>query len=214
MEQKRNLSETIFIIIAMLISWFAIIFDFIQATTYVFGETEIELIKPLEYFQYMTIWSNLIIAIIYTLLLINRNCKFSLFMRKPFVLSAFVIYIFVVGASYHFMLANTWNPTGLRKVTDLCLHYIVPLVFILYWIFFVEKGTYRLKSIYKWLYYPFVYAIFVLIRGAIIHKYPYPFVDVNELGYPAVIITFVIFLIVYYLLGVVVWLVDRAMIKR
>jgi hypothetical protein len=38
-----------------------------------------------------------------------------------------------------------------------------------------------------WLVYPLAWFVYTLARGAIVDWYPYPFVDVSELGYQAVL---------------------------
>jgi len=213
MKLNRKLSENLFRIFALTICWFTLIFDFIMATSHLLGKSEFKLFTPLEYLSFMTIWTNLLIALVFTLPLILKKQKITQFLMKPFVLSAIVIYIQQVGITYHFMLADTWNPTGLRKLTDLLMHYFIPIIYIAYWVIFVEKGEIKFKSIYKWLLYPLIYAVFIIIRGAVVKKYPYPFVDVNELGYNAVLITLAVFLLFYYVLGILVWVADMMINK-
>ena len=45
----------------------------------------------------------------------------------------------------------------------------------------------RWKDAVAWLAYPGVYLVYILARGAVSGLYPYPFVDVNVLGYAGVL---------------------------
>jgi hypothetical protein len=111
------------------------------------------------------------------------------------------MYIVVVGVAYHFLLAHIWSPTGLQYVADVLQHYAVPIIYCVYWLFFATKI--KLAYIYSilWLIYPLVYFIYALLRGLIVHTYPYPFIDVTTLGYPQVLLNSLMLLVVYVLLG-------------
>ena len=52
-----------------------------------------------------------------------------------------------------------------------------------------------------WLGYPLAYLAFALVRGAIVHKYPYPFIDAGELGYLGVTISALGFTVAFFVLG-------------
>ncbi|MGC3777767.1 Pr6Pr family membrane protein, partial [Escherichia coli] len=56
------------------------------------------------------------------------------------------------------------------------------------WIFFVPVFQASLKKALLWLVYPLGYLMVTLWRGALSGFYPYPFIDVNALGYPRVIL--------------------------
>ena len=75
-----------------------------------------------------------------------------------------------------------------------CLHHRSPL---------------RWKDAVTWLAYPGVYLVYILARGAVSGLYPYPFVDVNELGYAGVFTRAGIFLLVFLGMGLLVVAVAR-----
>jgi hypothetical protein len=80
-----------------------------------------------------------------------------------------------------------WSPKGLQLIVDELLHSVIPVWFILSWCLFVPKQTLQWKNILPWLIYPALYCIYALILGAISGFYPYPFIDVDALGYTKVI---------------------------
>jgi len=58
----------------------------------------------------------------------------------------------------------------------------------MYWFCCVPKGSLRLRHIALWMIYPLAYFGHALLRGHVLAVYPYPFIDVEKLGYPQVFI--------------------------
>lgn len=139
------------------------------------------------FFTFFTILTNIIVAIVFTALWLQPKNSFSFFTRFN-TISATAVYIFVVGFVYNTVLRFIWEPTGLQRVVDELLHLIIPIVFILYWYFSIESNTIKWKSFFNWLLYPMIYLIVILVRGHLVNYYPYPFVNVLELGYSKVAI--------------------------
>ena len=54
---------------------------------------------------------------------------------------------------------------------------------------------------FAWLIYPLVYLPYVLVRGASTGRYPYPFLDVGDLGLGVVLVNTVVLTIVFLILG-------------
>ena len=52
-----------------------------------------------------------------------------------------------------------------------------------YWFFNVNNADLQLKAVLKWLGYPLVYIAFITIRGGFSGYYPYPFLNVSDIGY-------------------------------
>jgi hypothetical protein len=46
----------------------------------------------------------------------------------------------------------------------------------------------RLKHLALWVIYPLLYFAYLLLRGHLLAVYPYPFIDVDTLGYPQVFV--------------------------
>jgi len=56
-------------------------------------------------------------------------------------------------------------------------------LFIIFWLIFTPIEELKWKNAFPWLVYPITNMTYAIIHGAITKFYPYPFVDVNELGY-------------------------------
>jgi hypothetical protein len=134
------------------------------------------------YFSYFTLLTNLIVAVVCTSILLLPGSAIGKFSDRYTTQTAVTTYIVIVGIVYNIVLRPLWKPTGLQKPVDELLHTIVPVLFLLQWIFFVKKNQLQYMAILPWLLYPLIYVIFVLTRGSFSGFYPYPFIDLNKLS--------------------------------
>lgn len=171
----------IFLVVLAVVTWFALaaqLYIIIRYRNNSVGATVVQ------YFSYYTILTNLMIAWVTTSLFIRRQDT----AEKQKMLTAILVYIMTVGLTYNAILRSLWKPEGLQLLADNLLHTIIPVLYLVFWIVFVRKQSLRWKDIFPWLLYPLVYLIYILVRGAYYGVYPYPFIDVTQLGYPQVII--------------------------
>ena len=75
-----------------------------------------------------------------------------------------------------------WNPQGFTWVTATGLNTVMPILYIIDWLFFAEKRPIFYKHLPYWLIFPAVYGVTSIIRGLLTNVYPYPFLNVTELG--------------------------------
>lgn len=182
---KRSKNAQWFSWVILLSGWFALIAQFyliiLNRTTSI-GETIVR------YFSFFTILTNLLVAMCFTFLLLNSKSRFGNFFSTPKSLTATTVYILIVGAVYNAILRFLWEPQGLQLIVDEILHTVIPLLCIIFWWKYVKPKPSKWKDAFPWLIYPLVYIFLVLIRGAISGFYPYPFIDVNTIGYARVFI--------------------------
>ena len=93
-----------------------------------------------------------------------------------------LVAILVTGVVYHVALASLFDLDGLHQLGNQLVHTVVPLLTVLGWLIFGPRGTSR-RVAWLSLLFPACWLIFTLIRGAVIHWYPYPFIDVVGIGY-------------------------------
>jgi hypothetical protein len=110
---------------------------------------------------------------------------------------------------YNLILRFLWNPQGLEQVVDELLHTVIPILFILLWLIFISKARLKWKNIFTWLIFPFLYLIYILIRGSFAKYYPYPFLDVNQLGYGQVSLNSLGMLVLFLLASILLVAIDR-----
>ena len=135
------------------------------------------------YFSYFTIITNTLAATVLTYAADTRPSRGRAFFLQPWVASGIAVSIIVVGAAYSLLLRQLWQPEGLQWLANEVLHDVMPVLYALYWWFYVPKGVLRWSHVGLWMLYPLVYFAYILLRGHLLGVYPYPFVDVEKLGY-------------------------------
>lgn len=168
-----------FEILGMCAGWFAVL---AQLYLMLQNRETAPIESLLRFISYFTILTNTLVALLFTTRVFGADQKrLALFHRKatPMALTSFIL---VVGLVYQFVLRSLWAPTGLQMVVDELLHSIIPVLMYVYWLMFCSKTTVEWKRLSKWLLYPLGYVVFVLARGHFSGFYPYPFLNVLELG--------------------------------
>jgi len=138
------------------------------------------------FFSYFTVLSNTLVATVLTCALTSRESAAHRWFLQPWVSGAIAVSIAVVGLAYNILLRHLWHPEGWQWLADELLHDVMPLLFLAWWWLCVPKGTLRLRHIALWVIYPLLYFAYALLRGHLLAVYPYPFIDVDKLGYPQV----------------------------
>ncbi|VVO52909.1 hypothetical protein PS854_00385 [Pseudomonas fluorescens] len=142
----------------------------------------------ISFFSYFTVLSNTLVATVLTCELTSRESAARRWFLQPWVSSGIAVSIIVVGLAYSLLLRHLWHPEGWQWLADELLHDVMPVLFLVYWFCCVPKGSLRLRHIALWVIYPLVYFGYALLRGHFLAVYPYPFIDVDKLGYPQVFI--------------------------
>ncbi len=162
--------------LAAAIGWFAVGLQYWLVMTGDIGPDPIN--RTINFFSYFTILTNIIAAIAMSASVLAPGSFFD----RPSVRTAITTYIIVVGIVYHLILRDLWNPQGLQWVADISLHYVTPILFALDWLLFVPKRGIPWKTAFTALAYPLVYMGWTLWHGSWSGFYPYPFVDVSQIG--------------------------------
>lgn len=163
------------------------------------------------FLSFFTVLTNLLVALGLTAT-IPVACPRGLGrLAAPPGAAALAGYITVVGVVYHLVLRQLWNPRGAQLVADVLLHTVMPLGYVLYWVAFVPKGRLGWSDVWPALVFPALYTLASLIRGALLHVYPYPFIDVGALGYPAVLRNVVLLFAGFLVVSLAYIAIDRTM---
>ena len=160
---------------------------------------------------FFTILTNLLAAFCVTALLLSPRSRIGQFFARPSTATAIAADIFIVFLVYNLILRWIWAPTGPDRLADELLHVVVPVLYIVYWILFVPKGTLKWSNSWTWCLYPALYLVYALVRGKLEGFYPYPFLDIKVLGLQRVLFNsaglIVLFMVTFFL---IIWL-DRIM---
>jgi hypothetical protein len=162
------------------------------------------------FLSYFTVLTNLLICVSLTLSLMASSTSSDKWFTRPSVVAGIATSIAFVGLSYYFLLRHTWNPQGAQLLADVCLHYVVPALYVLYWWFVSSKAALRWTHPLFWSLYPVLYLVYALIRGSIEGSYPYPFIDVAKLGYGRTMLNSLALLFAFLALGLLFVALGRA----
>ncbi|WP_374928323.1 Pr6Pr family membrane protein [Kytococcus sedentarius] len=132
--------------------------------------------------SYFTIWSNLVVALVAWLL--ARGTPGSTALRV--LLLDALLMITITAVVYAVMLAPTAQVRGWENVTNPWIHIVTPAATVLLWLVAGPRGWLSWRLVPLGLVVPLVWVAFTLVRGALLDAYPYPFMDVVQLGYPQV----------------------------
>jgi hypothetical protein len=194
-------NQKIFVAASTCLAWFSLIAQFYL----IIQNRQADILETVfRYFGYFTILTNILVALCFSALLFKQ----SSFFHRPTTQTAITAYIFLVALIYNTVLRGIVKPQGFSRLVDELLHVVMPALFVIYWFVYTDKKSLQWKHIFPWLIYPFVYIIYTLSRGSFAHFYPYPFLNVDELGYQSVLInciwvslTFLLFSLLFVAIG-------------
>ena len=129
-------------------------------------------------FAYFTILTNLLVAVVFTALAVERTP-----MRASWVVAGTMLSILLVGIIYALLLHGKTELSGGSAVANVLNHMATPVLIPLFWIIFTPKGQLRWSHPLVWAIYPLAYLAYSLIRGGQTGKYPYPFLDPGLVGW-------------------------------
>jgi hypothetical protein len=99
-----------------------------------------------------------------------------------------VLYMAITGVVFALLLSGLQQElqTSLEWV-NFVVHKLMPVVLVADWL--IDPSRHRLPrwTVLAWLAYPLARLGYTLVRGEAVDWYPYPFVDVSELGYGGVL---------------------------
>jgi hypothetical protein len=166
-------------------------------------------LHPLVFF---TVQSNAILAAVMLLALLRP--RWSGTRSGAVVVGAATLWISVTGIVYHTLLTGPFAMSGSTAnpmtADSILLHTVTPLLAAVGWLTIDRsQRTLPWRWAALWLIYPLAYLAFALLRGLSTHDYPYPFVDVNDLGYGGVTLMSLVLCVAFWALGLAVIALGR-----
>ena len=201
-----------FRMMAGILGWLALVLQYWLVMAGDIGPSAIP--RTINFFSYFTILTNILASLALTLPWLASQSAPARFFSQPSVRTAITAYIIIVMAVVYFVLRHLVDLQGLDFLADLILHYVMPILFVIDWLFLVPKETLKMKDAGMWLAFPTLYLVWTFSHGAVSGFYPYPFLNTGELGIARVMLNeaglLVIFLIIGFLLVTGGRLIDRA----
>lgn len=177
--------------------------------------------NPTDMFVYYTNLSNLLVCLYFALRCIFRAFDIQFAQKLLFsATSEFAVALAITATFviYHFIL----RPAVLKRKdefeefsriftpTNILVHYVVPLLTLIYWIIFAQKQDLGVKSVLIWVMLPILYAVYIFIRvpikGNIYHTnspFPYEFMDIYAIGGKTVAKCMSLLVVIFILAGFV-----------
>lgn len=163
-------------------------------------------VRLLRFFSYFTIQSNIVVLVAAVLLALRPGRDGSIWriVRLDSLLG-----IVTTGIVYAVILAPLVRLEGIAFVATFLLHYLSPWLFLACWIVVGPRPRITWATVGGAFVWPVAWIAYTLIHGAISNWYPYPFLNVANLGYPVAARNIVIILIAAGVLAVLFRLLDR-----
>ncbi|MEM5316885.1 Pr6Pr family membrane protein [Paraburkholderia sp. JHI869] len=149
---------------------------------------------------YLTNLTVLLVALTFTCIALRVRSWPARYFSAPGTASAVTVYIVFVGITYNVLLRHLWTPHGYRALLNETLHSLIPLLCAAYWLLFVPRFTLTAPDRLAWLVYPLGYLAVTFWRGSETDFYPYPFIDVAQLGYAHVLVNSALLLAAFMVL--------------
>ena len=188
-----------------MVAWSALALQLVLAITNHDAETSVAVVV-INYFSFFTILSNIVVAVMATALMLNPIRETSTF--APLRLDSLLM-ITITSLVYIVVLAPLRIPQGWQAVADYGLHYVVPALVLVGYGFFGPRPRLSFASVLPAFGIPAAWLVYTLIRGVLTHWYPYPFLDVDQLGYSTVLVNIVGMLVMALILAVGLILLDK-----
>ncbi|TPL90157.1 Pr6Pr family membrane protein [Mesorhizobium sp. B2-3-12] len=161
------------------------------------------------YFSFFTILTNIAAVLVYTSLLSSSFYAWLPAFAGPRMRAGVAVSITLVFIVYATVLARLWQPQGLFLLCDVLLHYVTPVLFVLWWLISGADGKTRWSDISWWVVYPIAYLAYALARAPLAGEVPYPFLDIAKNGVGSVTVSALAITALFLVICVVAVFVDH-----
>lgn len=152
--------------------------------------------------RFFTILTNLLVAVTMTWVAVGKKVSVNF-------IGGVTLAIILVGVVYVTLLQGLRVLTGAHLLADILLHKVSPILMTLWWLFFAPRAKLRWSAALWWIAYPLAYLLYVLVRGQLDHKYPYPFLDVAKIGWTQTALNIGGIAVGFVLAGLLLIWIDR-----
>lgn len=173
-----------------IVAWFALGLQFYLTHEIVMSQGRSFMGTLFVFFGYFTVLTNILSATALTARAwtAGQAQAHSQFFIQPSTVGGVAVSMALVGLVYNLVLRQLYSPAGLARLADELLHVVMPVVFLFYAWLCSRKTDLQWGDALKWAVYPMLYLVYALVRGELSGAYPYPFIDVAQLGYKTVLI--------------------------
>lgn len=154
-----------------------------------------------DYFSYFTHISNIIVAVVATMLARDPQRRGRFF---DVVFLDSLVMITVTGIIYNILLAPGAPPRqGLEQASNVVQHMLTPALAVLVFLLWGPYRRWNWRTPFAALVIPLIYAAWTILHGAVVGAYPYGILDVITYGYASVLTTLAMIVVLGVVLGFV-----------
>lgn len=176
------------------------------------GFFDVPVYRALNVFAFFTIQSNILVAV--SALLTGLQPDVDTLLRRVLRLTALVA-ITVTGVVYHAVLAGLVEMSPAAAFADLLVHTVVPVMAVTGWLVFGPRGRTSWRVVGLSVVFPVLWLVLTLVRGPLAGGFwPYPFVDVDELGWAQVLLNCGLVALLFVGLAAAAHGLDRVLARR
>jgi len=168
-------------------------------------------VRLARFVSYFTVLSNLLV--LGCSVVLARNPLHD-GLRWRLVRMATMVGITVTGVVHWFLLRPLLDLSGSSYAVDKLLHVVVPVLALVAWVVAGPRGQAARPQVLGALLWPLLWSALTLLRGAVTGWWPYPFIDVDELGWARVLANLVGVAVLFALCGFAFVAADRALARR
>lgn len=143
----------------------------------------------INFFSFFTIESNILAALVMLIVGFGALAGAKAYRTFAFIRGAATLYMVITGIVFALLLAGLEQRLQVTVPwINVVLHYIMPIVMLVDWLLFPPKFAFTFRQTLLWLIFPLLYLVYSLVRGSLVGWYPYPFLDVSQVGWVSVVI--------------------------
>ncbi|QWT21915.1 Pr6Pr family membrane protein [Bacillus sp. NP157] len=201
---RRAAFSNLFAVVVAAMAWSALLLQY-----WLMAWPSPTLATTVAFLSFFTILSNLLVAFVAGSAATGGGWAVLRWWRGPRMRGLAALSITVTCLVYATLLQHLWQPQGPQLWADRALHYVVPVLYVAWWALSPGHRALRWGDALRWLLFPALFAAWTFARGAVTGQYPYPFMDVGQLGYLQVMLNAAGVGLLFLLLGLTLVAADR-----
>lgn len=193
--------------VAALAATVGVLLELVRAITGGPGGAPTHAERIVRLFSYFTIQSNILVLVTSWLLVLKPERDGRVF--RVARLDA-LLCIAVTGLVFHTVLAEDGaqlTPSG--NLAGFLLHTLSPVGAVVAWLLVGPRPRFDAATVWWSVAYPMAWIAYTFVRGAFVDWYPYPFLDVSEIGLSRALVNTGAVAVVFLVLAGLVGFVDR-----
>jgi hypothetical protein len=167
--QKQGKVTFIYAVVLALIVWFAVILQFFISTAAYMQQGRTLGGSLVQVMSFFTVLSNILAGCCLVAITLPAKSQLHVFFASRSVITAVAVYIAIVSLVYNTVLRGIIHLDGLFIIANELTHVFNPLAFVIFCLFVAPAQKLTIKQGLNWLWFPLLYLIYVIVRGAVYH---------------------------------------------